>query len=408
MNITIITILLPYPLASGGAQAQYNMIDVLRHKHYITIIFPINGHNNYAALKELKTIWPEVTFRPYPYLKQLCNLKFTLEKARRAFDLYFRPKSNNFKVERILKPYGYTINGTFIAFLNKVIHERTPDIIQIEFYPYLKIIDYLPSNIKKIFIHHEIRFIRNERELKNLNVNNKQKSFSKDLKSKEIEDLNKYDKVITLTNVDKKILMENGVKVPISVSPAAINTPILKFKGWNKTLVFLGSCHHTPNVEGIEWMSHQVLPLIDWSEKFHNISFTVIGAGWTPKMITGIPQNNLRIMGFVKDIQNIAYGGIMVVPILSGSGMRMKILEAAAMGMPIVSTSVGKEGIDLVNGISCLIADTPSDFAEAITRLMSNEAFMKTIADNAQEFFKNTYSKEALVVKRELIYKKTM
>jgi glycosyltransferase involved in cell wall biosynthesis len=111
-------------------------------------------------------------------------------------------------------------------------------------------------------------------------------------------------------------------------------------------------------------------------------------------------------MGFVENIQSVAYGGIMVVPILSGSGMRMKILEAAAMGMPIVTTSVGKEGIELVNGESCLIADTPTDFAKAIENLMSNETIMTTIADNAQKVFKNNYSKEALAMRRNLIYKK--
>jgi glycosyltransferase involved in cell wall biosynthesis len=94
----------------------------------------------------------------------------------------------------------------------------------------------------------------------------------------------------------------------------------------------------------MNWMSKYVLPLIDWRNRYKDVSFIVIGTGWTPKMITGIPRNNLKIMGFVENIQSVAYGGIMVVPILSGSGMRMKILEAAAMGMPIVTTSVGKEG----------------------------------------------------------------
>jgi glycosyltransferase involved in cell wall biosynthesis len=406
MNITIITILLPYPLTSGGAQAQYNMIDELRHSHHITIVFPVNGYNRLAAMNKLKEIWPEITFRPYPYFKQLCHWDFLICKAKRAFDLAFKSECMSFKVERILKPYGYVVNGRFMKFVNRVIYEQSPDIIQVEFYPYLKIVNYLPDVIKKVFVHHEIRFVRNARELSKLEVSDEQKSYAEKIKFEEIENLNKYDEVITLTDVDRDILTKSGVKTSISVSPAAVNTPILQHKVWNKTIVFLGGCFHAPNVEGMNWMSKYVLPLIDWRNRYKDVSFIVIGTGWTPKMITGIPRNNLKIMGFVENIQSVAYGGIMVVPILSGSGMRMKILEAAAMGMPIVTTSVGKEGIELVNGESCLIADTPTDFAKAIENLMSNETIMTTIADNAQKVFKNNYSKEALAMRRNLIYKK--
>ena len=76
MNITIITILLPYPLDSGGTQAQYNMIDSIRHEHHISLVFPENGHNSPEALKQLKALWPEVNFYSYSYFRQLCYLPY--------------------------------------------------------------------------------------------------------------------------------------------------------------------------------------------------------------------------------------------------------------------------------------------------------------------------------------------
>ena len=82
----------------------------------------------------------------------------------------------------------------------------------------------------------------------------------------------------------------------------------------------------------------------------------------------------------------------------------MKILEAAAMSVPFVTTSIGVEGLNFVNGVSCLIADTPEDFAVAINMLSDNEELRKRLAINAHSVYENEYSREALAQKRENIY----
>lgn len=405
MNITIITILLPYPLTSGGAQAQYNMIDVLRKHHHITIIFPLGGQNHKWALKQLRIIWPEVTFCPYSYFRQILYFPFFINKVTRFFKLVFKSNSESFQKERILKPYGYVINNDFIQFMNNIIHHEHTDIVQIEFYPFLKLASYLPKSVKKVFVHHEIRFIRNERNLKRFTLNNYDIKYMQHLKLEEIADLNKFDKIATLTTIDKDILVTNGVYVPIVISPAAIEAKVLPYKGWNNSLVFLGGIGHAPNIEGMNWLCNEVLPLIDWGGKFHNVYLNVIGKGWHKKNIVGIPQRNICIKGFVPKLENIAYGGIMIVPILSGSGMRMKILEGAALGMPIITTTVGIEGINLRHGESCIIADKPSEFAEGIIKLMTNGRLRERLSVSAQSIYLKYYSKEALVSQREDLYK---
>ena len=96
----------------------------------------------------------------------------------------------------------------------------------------------------------------------------------------------------------------------------------------------------------------------------------------------------------------------MLVPILSGSGMRMKILEAAALGMPIVTTCVGKEGLDFADEVHCLVADTPQAFAYAIARLLKDASLRRELALNAQALFKMKYSIEKLADIRQQIYSK--
>ena len=94
-----------------------------------------------------------------------------------------------------------------------------------------------------------------------------------------------------------------------------------------------------------------------------------------------------------------------MVPILTGSGMRMKILDAAASCRPIVTTAVGVEGLDFRHEQSCLIADTPADFAHALNSLVNDGAKMKELGTHAQAVFQEKYSVEALAKVRNNIYK---
>jgi glycosyltransferase involved in cell wall biosynthesis len=94
----------------------------------------------------------------------------------------------------------------------------------------------------------------------------------------------------------------------------------------------------------------------------------------------------------------------MIVPLLTGSGMRMKILEAMAMSMPVITTTVGVEGIPLVDGESCLIADTPEAFAQAIKKLSEDAVLRSKLGKAANQVFMDAYSPQQLAKVREKIY----
>lgn len=405
MNITIITILLPYPLDSGGAQAQFNMIENLRHSYHITLAFPENSHNSKASLAALQEKWPEVNFHVFSYRSQLMHLPFLAAKIKRAWCLLCMRNQKAFQIDRALRPYGYDISYRFVDFVNKVLASSQPDLVQVEFYPYLEIVNHMPKSIRKIFVHHEIRYVRNKRILQSLSPKAKDIGYMKQLKQEEIANLNQYDEIITLTDVDRQILIRDGVTIPVSTSPAAINARLTPYQEWNRTIIFVGGAGHGPNVEGLHWLMHDVLPLINW-KKYPDITFKIIGKGWNKDSMPNVKGLNIECTGFVKNLADKACGGIMVVPILSGSGMRMKILEGAAMSMPMLSTTVGAEGLDFKNGESCLIADAPQDFADALTMLFSDNELRKRMGQNANNTFQELYSVEALCEKRKQIYQK--
>lgn len=403
MNIVIISILLPYPLNSGGAQAQFNFIDKLRKKHKITFVFPENAQNKYSAMRKLQELWPEVTFKPYSYFSQLTDLSFFFSKIVRALKIKFCFNSERFKVERILKPYGYSLNSRFGKFITKTISAVKADIVQVEFYPFLSLVDALPQDVLKVFIHHEIRYIRNERMVADFTLTEKEQRLRDEVKVKEISDLNKYDRVVTLTQNDKEVLEKVGVKSPIFVSPAAVDTECKPYKGWNGNITFLGGYGHAPNKEGMDWFINEVIPLLT-AKNASKIKLDIIGKGW-PKDYEKISDSyEIKLRGFVEHLSDAVCGTIMIVPILSGSGMRMKILEAAALGVPFITTSVGVEGLKFKTMDSCIIADTADDFAKGLLLLMSDDALRCRLTENAAKIFEENYSVNGLSEIRNKVY----
>ena len=398
MNILIISSLLPYPLNSGGAQAQYNMIDHLRRGHQVTFLFTEDGHNSMAHLRQLQRLWPEVRFRPFRYIRQMRYPQFVKDKAIRALKLRFTPQSERFKVERILQPYGVYLSRDFVSFVRQAVKEAQASVVEVDFYPCMGIVRHLPRQIKTVFIQHEIRFVRNSRILEGYRLTDKEKALAARIKAEEIADMNRYDQVVTLTDTDKHILQEAGVATSILVSPAGINSPLCPYHEDSGKLVFVGAYRHIPNQEGMEWFMREVAPQLALPTP---PSLDIIGAGW-PALFDKAPIAVSR-KGYVEHLADATMGATMIIPILTGSGMRMKILEAAALCLPFVTTTVGVEGLDFRHGESCLIADTPDQFAAAIRQLAADPTLRRRIATTAQEVFKARYSTEALGKIREAI-----
>ena len=406
MKVIIASIVLPYPLTSGGAQGVFNMIEELRNDNDITLIFPENADNTRTAMHELQQLWPDVDLRPYPYRRQLIHPRFFFDKARRAFNLKFRADNRRFQIDRILQHYGYYMTGDFKRFINSIINEKKPDLFQVEFYQYLKMADILPKGLKKIFIHHELRFVRNDRFLQPYSLSRKEARLQKFIEVEEIRDCNKYDAVVTVTDVDRQQLANVGLTVPLYTSTLAINTPTLNYNKWNRRVVFVGGTSNTPNLEGMEWFLNKVAPRINWKKGGLARSLDIVGKGWDERWVRHVNLSNVKVnlLGFVERLDMVANNSIMIVPILSGSGMRMKILEAAALGAPIITTSVGVEGIEFPDGEACLIADTPEQFAEALRRVMRDDQLRQRLTTGARRIYEEKYSRKVLAQRRQSIW----
>jgi glycosyltransferase involved in cell wall biosynthesis len=151
-----------------------------------------------------------------------------------------------------------------------------------------------------------------------------------------------------------------------------------------RTMLFLGSFRHTPNQVALEWFARFVLPLI--VEKLPGARLMVAGSDPPPRHAFPDPANAIDWLGFVEDIQPLfASCALFVCPIRSGSGVRVKLLEAFATGIPVVSTRLGAEGLARVDGEFCALADDPEAFAAKTVQLLNDCHAAREMAARARQ-----------------------
>lgn len=409
-NILFIIHCLPYPLNSGGRQAIYNGIKAIMDDYNIFISYP--GSNNTRELQDRSSFLKEIggNVQLLPYITEDKDGKPTLMrkiagKLNRMIDRFNNPKS------KPSNPYSWWLEElmpkpkAFIEHICRIIENHNIDAVQCEMVRNLPFVLSLPPKIKKVFVHHELGFIRHQLELESLTSNFYDgQAICQWAKCLEISLLNKFDDIITLSSNDSLKLREAGVTTKIHDSFAIIKTSekISLTSDNPYKLSFVGPDNHIPNLVGLKWFLDNC-----WSDLLRangNYRLKIIGK-WSEANIEAISSKypNVSFLGFVDDLKSALQNTIMIVPITIGSGIRMKILEASNLGIPFVSTSVGAEGIPLQSGIHCMIADHPSDFTNAILQLKDNEKRAMLI-QNAHQLIKKNYSMEALRRNRLAIY----
>lgn len=397
MRILIICPMLPWPIKAGGDQAVFNMINYLQHQCDIHFLYPSGNEDNAG----IQLNWNKVTFHPFQKSKD-----FAFIKSRIALKVFNRFRLGE-KGCNWLQSASNFFTPDFLDFVDLTIRKINPDIVQTEFYNFQDLVFSLPEYVKKVFIQHEIRYIINSQRLVGDVSTAKRFAFNK-LKSEEIVAMNNYDAVITLTEHDKCELEKNGVISPIFCSAAGIEqvserNPCV----FNDKLIFVGGSEHTPNLEGVTWFIQNAWNYI--KERHPEISFNIIGK-WSESAIKSAAgnQKNINFKGFVADLQKEYLGAIAVVPILRGSGMRMKIIDAVNYGSPFVSTTIGAEGLEYRDGVDCFITDNPKDFSNKIIELIENENIRSDFYANSIITRDKYYTMRALADRRMACYNKIL
>jgi glycosyltransferase involved in cell wall biosynthesis len=162
-------------------------------------------------------------------------------------------------------------------------------------------------------------------------------------------------------------------------------------------ILFLASYKHRPvNVQAALWFYHQVFPLV--RNAVPDARFIIAGYGPPAELLALAADPGVEVSGFVDDLDRCyKSAAVFVAPILTGGGIIVKILDALATGTPTVSTTFGNEGIGAVPGEDLLVADTPTDFAAAVIRLLRDPEYAARLGRHGRGFVDAHYGRDAVM-----------
>jgi glycosyltransferase involved in cell wall biosynthesis len=228
--------------------------------------------------------------------------------------------------------------------------------------------------------------------------------LAKQLKAYEAKLLPKVDAIVTVTDDDAlkfKALHPTGNYLTI---PAGIDLDTWKYTPSKNYMTWyhIGSMEWHANAEAVHWYINSIHPLLQQADSQYK--FSLAGKGIDSHAFQA--DHALEINNNVPSaFEFVSANDVCVVPLKSGSGIRLKILEAMAAGKLVVSTTVGAQGINYSAGVNILIADKPSEFLAIYERLMNGEINTKTIVKNARKLIEEHYSTDALAKKQISFYK---
>lgn len=225
------------------------------------------------------------------------------------------------------------------------------------------------------------------------------------LKKEEMQIFEKVDGIATITHLDQEMISKINPKAKIITIPFGLSVRSFHSspEKESRSVFHLGAMDWTPNLEGVKWFLDKVYPVL---KKSGTKVLVHLAGKKMPVDILSKKSDDLIVQGEVHNgMEYMNDKGIMVVPLLSGGGMRVKIVEGMALGKAIVSTTIGAEGIECENGRNILIADSPEAFAEAIERCVKDPQLCRRLGENARKTAEEYYDNEVIIRKLLNFYK---
>ena len=217
--------------------------------------------------------------------------------------------------------------------------------------------------------------------------------------------------VYLCSNADERRLLDEAPGVRTAVIPNAADVEYYQPRTTDpppdgRTVVYFGLLSTIPNIDAVVHFVQDIWPRI--AEADPAARFKIIG-GRPPPSLLGLAGPRVELTGFVPDLRpHLAAAAAVVVPLRLGGGTRLKIVEAMAMGKPIVSTALGAEGIEAVPGRDILIEDEPAGFAQAVVRLLAEPGLAARIGQSARQLAVNRYSWSEAARGLENFYRRIM
>lgn len=242
--------------------------------------------------------------------------------------------------------------------------------------------------IKWIYDTIDLHFLREEREADLLNNAELRQSANK-TKEQELAFAKAADITIAITNDEKEILEHYGITKTIVIPNIHIgqeNNAAIPFEE-RSGIIFIGGYAHKPNVDAVKYLSKEIMPLV-WA-KNPAIKLTLLGSN-PDNEVMELASEKIQVTGYVEDVSDYFNNSrVFAAPLRFGAGMKGKIGQSLSYALPVVTSSIGAEGIGLVADRDYLLATTAEEFADQILRLYENKALWEQMSNDSRELIKS-------------------
>jgi glycosyltransferase involved in cell wall biosynthesis len=375
-----------YPLLDGGCIAMNQFLKCLLAAGFDVKHFTLSTQKHPFS----KDHYPE---KLYSIIRPETEKIDTCVKPIKA--LTYLVKNGSYNIDRFTDSNFKKLIGEFIS-INKI------DVIILES---IYLAGYISTIRKcsaaKIIVRaHNVEYLIWERLAKNETSFIKRlyfKKLAKDLKKEELKYLKLVDGLACISRDDKLIFRENGIKTPMTTIFVAIDKQEKSMDYNADSFYHIGSMNWSPNLEAVNWLVSSIFPAI--RKELPNAKLYLAGSFMPEEFVTD-NLKGIEVIGFVDDVSDfMTKKGIMLAPLKSGSGVRIKILEGMSFGVPIITTEIGAEGINGQNGTDLFISKNEEDFIKSSINLSNSKEKRASLGLNAKKYIENNYQLEPITKK---------
>ncbi len=385
-RVLYLTQVLPYPLNTGARVRQYYVLRHLARTHEVTLVSFVRGDDRPEHVTHLKT---------------MCHAVHTVPMARSRW------RDGRAALKGLLTRIPIVIARDEIVpmqqTLARLLASESFDVVHADQVSMSKY-GLLGKSARHVLDLHNAMYLVTERLAAHETNPLKRLMFQREARALaryEAELCAKYDQVTFVTDEDRKLIERQlacwkvrvpdrrFTTIPICIDPSDKQpiTPVAR----PQRITALGVMFWPPNAEGVLWFAQEIWPRIHAQQP--HLIFTVVGKN-PPEYLTQLHgTNGIEVLGFVPEVEAIlADTAVFVVPLRAGGGMRVKILDTWSWGLPIVSTSIGAEGIDVCDEENILIADTPDAFSAAVLRAANDTDLNQRLRRNGRRWVEEKYN----------------
>lgn len=397
MKILWIARTCPFPANDGEKLRVFNLLTALSVRHELTVIYREIDDDDHEGAGVLQSIC-----RGGVHAVRVPRPRGVVDKLRWVLPFVF-------------SRYPVALSTVYFEPIRRklaqVAEGQRFDIVQVEHSSLAIYLDHVrfegaPATVLTM---HNIDHVRNARVLANTPWGlTKLYYWFNQLRFKawELDVMGRFDQVVAMSDVDRAMMLNDLPSLPVSVVPNGVDVSAMAFvpaPASSRQVIFVASMDSVANHDGAMFFLRDVWPLL--LQQCPDAKLAFVGRNPLPELRALHDGQQVVVTGKVDDVMGYyREAAVAVVPLRSGGGTRLKILEAMSAGTPVVSTSVGCEGLDVTDGLDILIADEALAFAQAVQRLLDDPGLRASLAERARVTVEQVYDWPLVAARQDAAY----